>query len=90
MPVVDRSAGNSEKSAQRLISLLNIQTGFILREVIPDYGCDFEAELVLDSQHASNQRFPIQLKSAEKLTLIGEGKYISYSFETSRLGYHLL
>lgn len=87
LPVVDKSGGNSERSGQKLKSLLSIQSGFILREDVPDYGCDFDAELIIESKQASNHRFPIQLKSAEKLKIIEDGKYISYSFETSRLGY---
>lgn len=87
LPIVDRSAVNSERSIQQLKRFLNMQSGFILREDIPDYGCDFDAELVLEDGRASNQRFPIQLKSVAKLKVIGDGKFIAYSFETSRLGY---
>jgi len=87
LPKVDRSAENSENSILRLKSLLNLQSGFILREDVPDYGCDFDAELIIDQGNASNLRFPIQLKSVEKLNTISNGEYISYSFETSRLGY---
>ncbi|GAB2653290.1 hypothetical protein GCM10027036_03210 [Flavihumibacter cheonanensis] len=87
LPIVDRSAANCERSVQQLKRFLNMQSGFILREDIPDYGCDFDAELVLEDGRASNQRFPIQIKSVAKLKLIGDGRFITYSFETSRLGY---
>ncbi len=87
LPKVDKWVENSENSVFKLRSLLNIQTGFILREDVPDYGCDFDAELIIDEGNASNLRFPIQLKSVEKLSTINNGEYISYSFETSRLGY---
>jgi len=87
LPKVDRSIENSEKSSLRLKACLNIKSGFILREDIPDYGCDFDAELVINKSDVSNLRFPIQLKSVEKLNIIGAGEYISYAFETSRLGY---
>jgi len=85
-PIIDQSSRNSDKSERSLKDLMNLETGFICRPDVPDKGCDFDAELVND-KGATNWRFPIQLKSIETLKLIDKEKYISYPFETSRLGY---
>lgn len=66
--------------------MLSIATGFICREDKPDFGCDFDVELMINGK-AADWRFPCQLKSVESITFIGDGNYISYSFLTSRLGY---
>jgi hypothetical protein len=86
-PIIDPSSRNSERSERRVRDFLNQDAGFILRPEVPDKGCDFDAELILDQRKASSWKFAIQLKSIEQLQLVHEGKYISFSFETSRLGY---
>lgn len=87
LPIVDNSSINSELSAIELISKLNQASGFICREDVPDKGCDFDVELIINNTEASNWRFALQLKSILHPNYIDEGNYISYSFETSRLGY---
>lgn len=89
LPKVDRSSVNSDESATRLQSVLSRAAGFILREDVPDYGCDFDVELIKENGQASNWRFPIQLKSIEDPDIVHDGKFVSYSFKTSRLGYLL-
>lgn len=89
LPKIDRAALNSDQSAIELQKILNQNASFILRVDVPDLGCDFDVELVKDTSGASNWRFPLQLKSIENPALIEDGKFISYSFKTSRLGYLL-
>lgn len=86
-PIIDASSRNSDRSERRVRDFLNQDTGFILRAEVPDKGCDFDAELILDQRKASSWKFAIQLKTIEQLQLVHEGQYISFSFETSRLGY---
>ncbi len=86
-PIADRFAGNSEKAERSLQNILTMQAGFICREEPKDYGCDFDVELIVNDTDVSNWRFPIQLKSIEKLTLVDNESYISYPIQTSRLGY---
>lgn len=62
-----------------------MNSGFLLRRDVPDYGCDFDAELIQEG--ASNWRVPIQLKSIANPDFVENGKFLSYSFSTSRLGY---
>jgi hypothetical protein len=88
LPIVDIAAENSELSVNSLKAQFQQKFGFIAREDIPDKGCDFLVEIVSNNR-ATNWRFPIQLKSIEKLKLIKKGKYISYPFELSRLNYLL-
>jgi hypothetical protein len=89
LPQVDKSSIYSERSENVLKSFLNQGSGLILRVDVPDKGCDFDAELIKEGWNASNQRFGIQVKSIEKLTIVANGSFISYSFETSRLNYLL-
>lgn len=87
MPQVDRASVNSNKSEIELQKHLSQQSGFICRIDVPDKGCDFDVELITDSLNVSSWRFALQLKSVETLSPVLNGEYISYSFETSRLGY---
>lgn len=89
LPQVDRPSLNSDASAIELQILLNRNSGFILREDVPDLGCDFDVELIKNETQASNWRFALQLKSVESISFIRDGQYLSYSFKTSRLGYLL-
>jgi hypothetical protein len=86
-PQFDQSAKNSGKSVRRLMDVLNEETGFICRAQMPDMGCDFNVELILNGSKSSSWEFAVQLKSIEKLSLVDNKQFISYSFETSRLGY---
>ncbi len=86
-PVVDTFSRNSEKSELGLRQFLNQDAGFICRSEVPDKGCDFDVELILDGERSSSWKFPIQLKSIETLKTVNDGKFVSYPFETSRLGY---
>src|SRR5580698_3371164 len=87
MPVIDRSAIYSERSEHRFKEFVNLDSGFQVRLEWPDKGCDFNLELVLHGHGASSQVFPVQLKSIQKPTLVNDETYISFSLETSRLGY---
>jgi len=89
LPKVDRSSLNSNESAIALSRLINMTTGFIMREDVPDYGCDFDVEMVKDGAMASDWRFALQLKSMQQPIFIQNGAFVSYSFKTSRLGYLL-
>jgi hypothetical protein len=89
LPIIDPPSINSERSELALLAFLNQQSGFICRPDRPDKGCDFDVELIIDGYAAANHRFGIQLKSVEQLPLLTDGITISYSFETSRLGYLL-
>jgi hypothetical protein len=87
LPKIDRPAINSDQSVKDLITVLNMGAGFILRVDVPDFGCDFDIELINKQSDASNWRFPLQLKSIENISLVQDGQFLSYSFKTSRLGY---
>ncbi|MBL7684290.1 MAG: DUF4365 domain-containing protein [Flavipsychrobacter sp.] len=87
LPIIDNPSINSEKSSIAFKILFSQSNGFISREDIPDKGCDFDVELILDGTLASNWRFAVQLKSVINPTFIQDGAFISYQFETSRLGY---
>lgn len=87
LPKIDRPAINSDQSAKDLVTVLNMGAGFILRVDVPDFGCDFDIELINEQSDASNWRFPLQLKSIENISLVQDGQFLSYSFKTSRLGY---
>jgi hypothetical protein len=88
-PQIDRSSQNSDESVIELQRVLNKNTGFILRAEVPDFGSDFDVELIRNENSASNWRFAIQLKSIERIRTIKDDQYISYPFATSRLGYLL-
>lgn len=87
-PQVDTSAKNSGRSERKLCDWINEDNLFILRKETPDKGCDFMCEL-MEGSGATNQKFPIQLKSIETLSVVEDEKYISYPMLTSRLGYML-
>lgn len=89
LPIVDPPSVNTERSELAFLTVLNRRSGFICKPDKPDYGCDFDVELIVDGRGASNRRFGIQLKSVEQLPLLADGRTISYAFETSRLGYLL-
>ena len=89
MPQIDASSKNSDASTVKLRTYINQQNGFIAREDVPDKGCDFDVELILDGRDVSGWRFALQLKSVQKLKLVDNDSFVSFSFETSRLGYLL-
>lgn len=86
-PIIDRYSNNEERSERKVREYLNQDTGFICRAEVPDKGCDLDVELILDGGKSSSWKFPIQLKSIEKLDLVNNKQFISLPFETSRLGY---
>jgi len=86
LPVIDPSSRNSNTSEIALEGALRQDRGFISRKEIPDKGIDYEVELILDNDKGSSWKFPVQLKSVEKMRLVSNGKFVSYPFETSRLG----
>src|SRR5437762_227054 len=87
LPKVAPSHVQSTNSADRLRIALGAER-FVLREDKPDYGTDFQAELVIDGA-ASNFRFHIQLKSEKEVSFVEDGKYGTVRIETSRLNYLL-
>ncbi len=86
-PIIDQSSKHSERSERRMRDFLNQENGFICRTEVPDKGCDFYVELILDSIKSSSWNFAIQLKSIENPELVDNDQFISLSIETSRLGY---
>jgi hypothetical protein len=86
-PQIDPASKYSEKSGRRMNDILNQESGFICRAEIPDKGCDFNVELILEDSNSSSWTFPIQLKSIQKLNILTNEPLISLPFETSRLGY---
>lgn len=88
-PVVDDSAKKSEESVNAVKSLLTYRNGFISRVETPDYGVDFNVELVSKMSGATSQMFPVQIKSTKRVTVITHGgeRLIALPFKTSRLGY---
>lgn len=86
MPIIDRFSNNREKSEQALRKYFTEPAGFRCRTDVPDNGCDFDIELIKEKS-ATSWRFPVQLKSVEKIKKVEEGAFITYSFETSRFGY---
>jgi len=75
-PIIDPHSLNSELSEIAVKNILNQSTGFIYRPDIPDKGCDFDLELIIEGVDATNRRFGIQIKSVETLPLLSDGKII--------------
>ncbi|MCK7559401.1 DUF4365 domain-containing protein [Chitinophaga sedimenti] len=65
-----------------------MNNGFIARQELPDFGCDYMVELCEDMECTGN-KFPVQHKSIATPKIIGKGKYIAYSFKTATLNYLL-
>ncbi|RZJ90009.1 MAG: DUF4365 domain-containing protein [Chryseobacterium sp.] len=88
-PIVDENAKRSEESVNAVKSLFTRKNGFISREEIPDYGVDFDVELMYEGSRASSKKFAIQLKSSQSLEIIthDDTEFVSLQFKTSRLGY---
>jgi hypothetical protein len=87
-PQIDTAAINSSTSENSLMQVLSELNGFISRKEMPDKGCDFMCELI-EGSSVTGQKFPVQLKSIESLSLVENETYISYPLLTSRLGYML-
>lgn len=88
LPKIDISAINSSESVNVVRSWFQEKNGFILRKDDPDIGCDFEIEL-LSELRATNFRFQVQLKSVVRPNIVNNNRYLSYSFDLSRLNYLL-
>lgn len=86
-PKVDDSSKRSENSELAIKYLFKRDTGFICRTETPDYGADFDIELVTDDENVSGFKFAIQAKSTTIYDKVFDGKYVSYKVETSRIGY---
>lgn len=88
-PIVDKNAERSEDSVLKIRSFFKLTTGFLCREESPDYGVDFDIELLDGKQNTTGHKFAIQVKSAKKVKVITKDNknYISLQFKTSRLGY---
>ncbi|MBS1502522.1 MAG: DUF4365 domain-containing protein, partial [Bacteroidetes bacterium] len=86
-PEVDENSKASEESVNAVRALFTQRNGFIFRQETPDYGVDVDVELVVKEKDASSWKFPIQIKSKKSLSLIDDGKFITFPFITSRLGY---
>lgn len=86
-PKIDRYSVNEENSKLHVRNFLKQETGFICREDVPDKGCDLRVEIIENDNEAANWVFAVQIKSTENISFVDKGKYVSYSFETSRLGY---
>ncbi|MDW7711179.1 MAG: DUF4365 domain-containing protein [Deferrisomatales bacterium] len=86
LPKVDRAAENSDESSVALLSVLTRRNGFICRKEDPDYGVDFDVEIVKDGQVTGN-KFAIQLKSTEKrLESTRDGtQYVCYPYPVGNL-----
>lgn len=88
-PLVDENSKRSEESVNAVRSLFTRKKGFISREEYPDYGVDFDIELVTSSEGASSKKFAVQIKSTSsvKTAKYGENIFLTLQFKTSRLGY---
>lgn len=87
LPIIDVHSKNADKSELKFREVFSQHNNFIPRPDVPDKGCDFDVELIISDSQSSNWRFPVQLKSVTNLVLVDSQQFISYSFETSRLGY---
>jgi hypothetical protein len=87
-PQIDPFSKNNEEAERTFITYFNQRTGFIPRQQTPDKGCDYLLELI-NNKSATNWYVSVQLKSIEKPKFVQNGCFISYPFETSRLGYLL-
>lgn len=90
-PIVDKNSERCEESVIKTRSIFSKKNGFIIREVnADDYGVDLNAELTINGG-ATNQTFPIQIKSTQKSQFIFKENKVFYTlpFSTSRLGYLL-
>lgn len=88
-PLVDENSKRSEESVNAVRSLFTRKKGFISREENPDYGVDFDIELVTSFEGASSKKFSVQIKSTAsiKTAKYGENIFFTLQFKTSRLGY---
>ena len=88
-PEIDISSLNDDKAMRAFESCMNQSSGFIPREQVPDKGGDYMVELISSVKTSTNHHFAVQLKSIRKPEFINGGKFISYTFKTSRLSYLL-
>jgi Domain of unknown function (DUF4365) len=86
-PIVDEYSVQSDRSVNAFNALFCQKNGFIARMENPDFGIDFTVELIRNDR-ATGNRFCVQLKSTNRLSLItADGEcLISHQFKTSRLG----
>ena len=86
LPQVASSHIQSAESVRALQSVL-CEPLFILRPVSPDYGVDFNAEVITDDNQATNWHVQIQLRSEARAHLVDNGAAISVGFKASALTY---
>lgn len=86
LPKIDPPSEHDHEARNRLEAIISQKAGFIPREQVPDKGNDYMVELI-EQRLAKNNHFCVQLKSIETPTIIENGGTISFSWETSRLGY---
>ena len=88
-PKVDEYAKASEESVLAVRAIVCKRNGFIVREEVPDYGVDLEVEMIINADNATGKKFAIQIKSCQNISTVSKKKqkFVSYEFETSRLGY---
>ena len=88
-PIVDSNSKVSEESVLSVKLIFSQKNGFITRTPIPDLGVDLEVELILEETNPSGYQFPIQIKSSQDILIVEHNgaEFVSYPFETSRIGY---
>ena len=86
LPQVDAARIRSSASISALRDIMR-EPLFIPREPIPDFGVDFNAEVMTDDHQATNWHLSIQLRSEDPPRYVAEGAAISVRFKTSALNY---
>ncbi len=87
-PEVDQSSIHCEESESAVRRLFTRKNGFITRIEHPDYGVDFNVEVV-DGKSPTGKSFAIQVKSNARASIIKHNgrSFLTLKFKTSRLGY---
>jgi hypothetical protein len=87
-PKIDAASERSEESVNATRIFFTQKAGFIIREEKPDYGVDFDVELI-ENKEATRNKFAIQIKSSSKFNskILKQEEYFILDFLTSRLGY---
>ncbi len=88
-PIIDKNSIRSEKSVLAVRSLFTRENKYIFKEEFIDNGIDANIELLDENSRATSKIFAIQIKSKANVSIINynDAKFISFPFETSRLGY---
>src|SRR5262245_17717382 len=86
LPRVDAARIQSSASISALRVIIR-EPLFIPREPSPDYGVDYNAEVLTDDCEATNWHLSIQLRSEDPPRFVENGAAISVRFKTSALNY---